>query len=80
MFLAQKAPGDIEVLITNMKVDKAVRPNSIPANILKDCKSEFPKPLRDMTNASFITGIFPTFLSSKCYSHYKKGKVKFMRK
>ena len=49
-------------VIDNMKVNKGVGPISIPTKILKDCKSEFSKPLSDMINASFTTGIFPSTL------------------
>ena len=46
MFLTPTKPNDIEDLIGNMKV------NIIPTKILKDYKSEFPKPLSDMINTS----------------------------
>ena len=59
MFLTLTTPDDIEVSIGNMKVNKGVGPNSIPSKILKDYKSEFSKPLTDMINTSFTTGIFP---------------------
>ena len=58
MFLTSTTPNDIEVLIGNMKVNKGVCPNSITTKILKDYKSEFSKPLIDMINTSFTTGIF----------------------
>ena len=45
-----------------MKVNKGVGQNSIPTKILKDYKSEFSKPLSDMINTSFTTGIFPSAL------------------
>ena len=45
-----------------MKVNKGVGPNSIPTKILKDYKSELSKPLRDMINTSFTTGMFPSAL------------------
>ena len=53
MFLTPTTPNDTEVLIGNMKVNKGVRPNSVPTKILKDYKSEFCKPLSDMINTSF---------------------------
>ena len=55
MFLTPTTPNDTEVLIGNMKVNKGVRPNSVPTKILKDYKSEFCKPLSDMINTSFTT-------------------------
>ena len=48
-----------------MKVNKAVFPNSIPRNVLKDLKSGFSKPLSDMINTSFITGTFPNAFKVK---------------
>ena len=45
-----------------MNVNKGDGPNSIPTKILKDYKSEFSKPLTDMTNTSFTTDIFPSAL------------------
>ena len=45
-----------------MKVNKGVGPNSIPAKILNDYKSEFSKPFSDMINTSFTTGILPSTL------------------
>ena len=62
MFLTPTTADDIEGLIRNMKVNKGVGPNSIPTKILKDCKSKFFKPLSDMINISFTTGIFPSAL------------------
>ena len=62
MFLTPTAPDDIEVLIGNMNVSKGVGPNSFLTKILTDYKSEFPKPLSDMINTSFATGIFPNAL------------------
>ena len=62
VFLTPTTPNDIEVLIDNMTVNEGVGPNSIPTKILKDYKSEFSKPLSDMINTSFTTGIFPSAL------------------
>ena len=57
-----------------MKVNKGVRPNSIPTKILKDYKSEFCKPLSDMINTSFTTGIFPSVLKvANIIPIHKKG-------
>ena len=64
MFLTPTTPNDIEVLIDNMKINKGVSPNSIPTNILRDYKSEFFKPLSDMINTPFTTGIFPNALNT----------------
>ena len=62
IFLTPTTPDDIEVLIGNMKVNKGVSSNSIPPKILKDYKSEFSKPLSDMINTFFTTGIFSSAL------------------
>ena len=73
MFLTPTKPDDIEDLIGNMKV------NIIPTKILKDYKSEFPKPLSDMINTSFTTSIFPTALkvANIIPIHKKGGKLKY---
>ena len=62
MFLTPTTPEDIEVLIGNIEVCREVGPNSISTKILKDYKSEFSKPLSDIMNTSFTTGIFPSVL------------------
>ena len=59
-FLTTTTLNDIEVLIDSIKVNKGVGPNSIPTKILKDYKSKFSKPLSDMINTSFTTGILPS--------------------
>ena len=58
-----------------MKVNKGVGPNSIPTKILKDdYKSEFSKPLSDMINTYFTTGIFPSVLKvANIIPIHKKG-------
>ena len=60
VFLTLTTPDDIEVLIGN--INKGFGPKSIPTKILKDYESEFPKPVSDMINTSFTTGIFPNAL------------------
>ena len=59
-FLTTTTLNDIEVLIDSIKVNKGVGPNSIPTKIIKDYKSKFSKPLSDMINTSFTTGILPS--------------------
>ena len=74
MFLTPTKPNDIEVLIDNMKAKKGFGPNSFPTKFLKDWKSEFPKPLSDMINISFTTGIFPSALKvANVIPIHKKG-------
>ena len=72
MFLPVTSPDDIELLIGIMKLNKAVAPNKIPTKILRDYKSEFPKPLSDMINSSFTTVIFPN--NQKSYIHKKRHR------
>ena len=50
---------DIEDIITTVRTDKACGSDSIPTRILKDFKKEFSKPLSDVINISFTSGIFP---------------------
>ena len=50
---------DIEDIITTGRTDKACGSDSIPTRILKDFKKEFSKPLSDVINISFTSGIFP---------------------
>ena len=73
MLLTPTTPGDNEVLIGNMKVNKGVGPNNIPSKILKDYKSEYSKPLSDMINTSFTTFIFPSALKVENIPIHKKG-------
>ena len=48
-----------------MEVNKRVVPNSNPIRTLKDYRSESSKPLSDMINTSFTTGIFPNALKGE---------------
>ena len=74
MFLTPTKPNDIDILIDNMKAKKGSGPNSFPTKFLKDWKSEFPKPLSDMINISFTTGIFPSALKvANVIPIHKKG-------
>ena len=73
-FLTTTTLNDIEVLIDSIKVNKGVGPNSIPTKILKDYKSKFSKPLSDMINTSFTTGILPTPIKvPNIFPIHKKG-------
>ena len=74
MFLTPTTPDAIEDLIRNMEVNKAVGQKSIPTNILKDYKSRFSKPLCNMINTSFTTGIFPNaFKVANAIPVHRKG-------
>ena len=64
-FLTQTTPDDNEVLIGNIELNKGVVPNSNPVRTLKDYRSESSKPLSDMINTSFTTGIFPNALKGE---------------
>ena len=59
-FLTTTTLNEIEVFIGSIKINKGVGPNSIPTKILKDYKSKFSKPLSDMINTSFTTGMLPS--------------------
>ena len=59
IFLSPTLPQDTEDLISSMKTNKAIGPNSIPTKILKLFKKEFSKPLSDIIDLSFNQGIFP---------------------
>ena len=50
---------EIESIIGNLNSRKAIGPNSIPTNILKEFKNRLKIPLTIIINISFHTGIFP---------------------
>ena len=53
---------DVEALISTLKVHKAVGQGSIPTIIVKQFKKLLSKPLANMINLSFPTGLFPKIL------------------
>ena len=61
-FLTPTTTKEIEDIISNLKLDKAVGPNNIPIRILKDHEKELAKPLSELINSSFHLGIFPNLL------------------
>ena len=61
-FLAPTTIEEIEDIIQNFKLNKALGPNSIPIRILKDQKEEIAKPLNDLINTCFNLGLFPDLL------------------
>ena len=62
LFLSPILPDDAETLISTLKVDKAVGPGSIPTIILKQFKKLLSKPLANLIDLSFSTGLFPKIL------------------
>ena len=56
------SPEDVEALISTLKVHEAVGPGSIPTIILKQFKKLLSKPLTNLINLSFSTGLFPKIL------------------
>ena len=73
-FLSPISPNDFEALISTLTVRKAVGPSSIPKIILKQFKMLRSKPLANLTNLSFSTGLFPKILKqAKIIPIFKKG-------
>ena len=64
-------------MINCIKPNKAIVPNSLPAKILKEFKTELSEPLGDMINVSFNKGIFPDFLkvANVISIHEKEEKI-----
>ena len=62
LFLSPILPDDVETLISTLKVDKAVGPGSIPTIILKHFKKLLSKPLANLLDLSFSTGLLPKIL------------------
>jgi len=64
---------EIEQIIKEFDTSKSVGPNSLPPKVLKLISSLISKPLADICNKSFITGIFPILLKiSKINPIHKK--------
>ena len=73
-FLSPILPDDIEALISTLKVHKVVGPGSIPTIILKQFKKLLSKPLANLINLSFSTGLFPKILKqAKIIPIFKRG-------
>ena len=69
-FLSPISPEDVKALISTLKVHKAIRPDSIPTII----KKLLLKPLTNLINLSFLTGLFPKILKqAKIIPMFKKG-------
>ena len=66
-------PKEIELIIKEFDPSKGVGPNSLPPKILKLISPLISKPLTDIFNKSFKTGIFPDLLKiSKINPIHKK--------
>ena len=61
-FLSPTNPNEIESLINDIKLNKAIGPNSIPNYLLKEFKENVSKPLALIFNLSFQNRSFPTAL------------------
>ena len=61
-FLSPISPKNVEVLISILKVHKAVGLSSIPTIILKQFKKLPSKTLTNLVNLSFSTGLFSKIL------------------
>ena len=57
--LSPITPEDVEALISTLKFHKTVGPGSIAIIILKQFKKFLLKPLTNLINLSFSTGLFP---------------------
>ena len=76
-YLSPTRKEDIEDIISTIRINNTCGPNNIPTRILKDFKKELSKPLSDVINISFSSGIFPNSMKlAKVVSVYKKdGKL-----
>ena len=73
VFLQPTDKEEIANIISSLNSNKASGPNSIPYRILFLLKSEISKPLTDLFNLSFMTGVFPSVLqSTKVVPVFKK--------
>ena len=69
----QTDPQEVEDIIKDFDTSKGVGPNSIPPKILKKISHLISKPLSEIFNKSFSTGIFPDLLKiSKINPIHKK--------
>ena len=66
-------PKEIEQIIKDFDPSKGVGPNSLPPKIIKQISPLISKPLADICNKSFKTGMFPDLLKiSKVNQIHKK--------
>ena len=64
IFLQPTDKEEIANIISSLNSNKTSGPNSIPYRVLFLLKSEISKQLADLFNLSFMTGVFPSVLSS----------------
>ena len=73
-FLFPTCSSEIEEEISNLNVNKASGPFSIPTKILKLLKELISKPLEILLNCSFSLGVVPdTFKTARVLPVFKKG-------
>ena len=67
-------PVEVEAVILSFNLNKKTGPNSIPPSFLRDFREELSKPISDIINISFNTGVYPDRIKlAKVVSIYKKG-------
>jgi hypothetical protein len=78
-FTKSTDPKEVESIIQQLDTNKSVGPNSLPTKILKIISPIISKPLSNMCNKSFKTGIYPDQLKlSKINpTHKKDSKLAF---
>ena len=75
LFLTPTTANDIKNIINELNSKKTSGPGSIPTEILKLTNNIISKPLSEIINLSFESGIFPSILKcSKIIPIYKKGE------
>ena len=74
IFLSPVSQEEVIGIVSSFSVSKSTGPNSIPVNILKALACHISKPIVELVNMSFATGIFPSILkTSKVIPVFKKG-------
>ena len=67
-------PVEVEAVIASFQSNKKTGPSSIPPSILREFRKELSKPISDIINLSFSTGVHPDNLKlANVVSIYKKG-------
>ena len=75
LFLTPTTANEIKNIINELNSKKTSGPGSIPTEILKLTNNIISKPLSEIINLSFESGIFPSMLKcSKIIPIYKKGE------
>ena len=72
--LYQCDPVEVEAVISLFNPNKKTGPNSIPPSILQEFASDFSKPISDIINISFNTGVYPDIMKlATIIPIFKKG-------